>query len=47
MYLQALEAALEVGKNILKNNGSAKDCVEAVVRNLEDFPLFNAGYIYF
>jgi L-asparaginase / beta-aspartyl-peptidase len=42
-YLTALEEALRVGFNILKNNGTAIDAVEAAVISLEDFPLFNAG----
>jgi beta-aspartyl-peptidase (threonine type) len=36
-------AGLLVGWNILQSNGSALDAVEAVVRTLEDNPLFNAG----
>jgi len=36
--------ALNVGKEILMNNGSALDAVEATVRYLEDCPLFNAGH---
>lgn len=39
----ALNSALTLGHKILSHGGSALDAVEAVVRNLEDEPLFNAG----
>jgi beta-aspartyl-peptidase (threonine type) len=42
-YLSALEDALKVGYDILKNKGTALDAVEATVVSLEDCPLFNAG----
>lgn len=42
-YYAGLEAALTLGENMLKNGSSALDVVEAVVANLEDNPLFNAG----
>ena len=42
-YRSGLEAALEIGWQILDKGGSALDCVEATVCSLEDFPLFNAG----
>lgn len=42
-YKSALEQALETGYQVLKNNGSAMDAVEAAVRSMEDSPLFNAG----
>lgn len=42
-YLSALEEALNAGYDILKNNGSAMNAVEATVISLEDCPLFNAG----
>ena len=42
-YQQALTEALQKGYNILKNGGTALDATEAVVRFLEDNPLFNAG----
>lgn len=42
-YLHALKSALQVGKAILVDNGTALDAVEAAVRCLEDCPLFNAG----
>jgi beta-aspartyl-peptidase (threonine type) len=38
-----LQAALEVGKQLLAAGSSSLDAVEAVVRKLEDDPLFNAG----
>lgn len=39
----AMEAALEKGKSILSNGGSAADAVEQVIWILEDDPNFNAG----
>lgn len=42
-YYEGLRAALVVGHRILDTGGSALDAVEAVVRYLEDHPLFNAG----
>eukprot|EP01027_Heterolobosea_sp_BB2_P013421 GEZU01019362.1.p1 GENE.GEZU01019362.1~~GEZU01019362.1.p1 ORF type:complete len:100 (-),score=21.13 GEZU01019362.1:11-310(-) len=42
-YEAGLEQALRVGVDILKNGGTSLDAVEAVVRELEDNPLFNAG----
>jgi len=42
-YLQKLDEALQIGSAILKNGGSSLDAVEAVVRLMEDCPLFNAG----
>ena len=42
-YLAALEAALTLGYERLQAGSSALDAVEAVVRDLEDCPLFNAG----
>jgi beta-aspartyl-peptidase (threonine type) len=42
-YRAALEAALQAGYEVLKNNGSALDAVQAAVIVLEDEPLFNAG----
>jgi beta-aspartyl-peptidase (threonine type) len=38
-----LNEALTIGEEILKNEGSSLDAVEATVRYLEDNPLFNAG----
>jgi len=42
-YIKKLEEALNLGYEILENNGSAVDAVETVIRVLEDSPLFNAG----
>lgn len=42
-YEAGLKAALDAGYTILNNGGSSLDAVEASVRALEDFPLFNAG----
>ena len=42
-YLNALSAAVSIGDNIIQSGGSALDAVEASVKSLEDFPLFNAG----
>jgi beta-aspartyl-peptidase (threonine type) len=39
----ALAKALEIGSEVLQGGGSALECVEAVVRFLEDSPEFNAG----
>lgn len=41
--LAGLRRALEVGRTILKAGGTSLDAVEAVIRVLEDDPLFNAG----
>lgn len=43
MYKQSLQKALNAGEKILAAGGNALDAVEAVVRILEDDPLFNAG----
>jgi beta-aspartyl-peptidase (threonine type) len=42
-YRASLTAALETGRKILQDGGSAMDAVENVIRTLEDNPLFNAG----
>jgi L-asparaginase / beta-aspartyl-peptidase len=42
-YLVAMAEALKAGETILEKGGSSIDAVEAVVRMLEDSPLFNAG----
>ncbi len=42
-YRQALQKAIEAGKNILEKGGEALDAVEAAVIELENCPLFNAG----
>ena len=43
-YEKSLKAALQRGKTILADGGTALDAVEQVVRLLEDDPLFNAGH---
>jgi beta-aspartyl-peptidase (threonine type) len=40
---EALNNALQAGYKILKNGGSSIDAVEAAIKIMEDFPLFNAG----
>lgn len=42
-YHAALDSALTIGENVLKNGGSALDAVEKTIVYLEDCPLFNAG----
>ena len=42
-YYDALNKALDIGENILKNGGSCLDAVEQSIRYMEDSPLFNAG----
>jgi beta-aspartyl-peptidase (threonine type) len=42
-YHQALVAALREGEAVLAAGGSSLDAVEAVIRLMEDSPLFNAG----
>ena len=42
-YMASLQQALETGKKVLSEGGTALDAVEAVIRMLEDNPLFNAG----
>ena len=42
-YEAGLKAALDAGYSILEGGGAALDAVEAAVKSLEDFPLFNAG----
>ena len=42
-YRVALGAALDTGKKILIQGGSALDAVEMTIRVMEDNPLFNAG----
>ncbi len=42
-YTQALQNALDAGKEVLTSEGSALDAVMASVQSLEDCPLFNAG----
>ncbi len=42
-YEDALRGAIQRGVEILARGGAALDAVEAVVRTMEDDPLFNAG----
>ncbi|MFD3001502.1 isoaspartyl peptidase/L-asparaginase family protein [Pontibacter toksunensis] len=42
-YKEGLKQALQAGYEILERGGSAMDAVEAAVKSMEDFPLFNAG----
>lgn len=42
-YRAAMTAAAARGSAVLERGGSAMDAVEAVIRDLEDDPLFNAG----
>jgi beta-aspartyl-peptidase (threonine type) len=42
-YRKGLQDALNIGYDILKQGGSSLDAVEASVKSMEDFPLFNAG----
>lgn len=42
-YKDGLQKALDAGNAILAGGGSALDAVEAVIKILEDNPLFNAG----
>jgi L-asparaginase / beta-aspartyl-peptidase len=42
-YTQKMNEALEIGYAILAKGGKALDAVEAVIKALEDSPLFNAG----
>ncbi len=43
LYREKLTHALETGYEILSADGSALNAVEAVIRIMEDSPLFNAG----
>ena len=42
-YRAALEQAVAEGSRVLKGGGSSLDAIEAVIRIMEDDPLFNAG----
>lgn len=42
-YKEGLHQALQAGYQVLEDGGSALDAVEAAVKSMEDFPLFNAG----
>ncbi len=39
----ALQSALAAGYKILHNGGNSLDAIEAAIKIMEDFPLFNAG----
>ena len=43
-YREALSKALSAGESILLDGGNAIDAVEKAVVEMENFPLFNAGY---
>ncbi len=43
LYTHALDSALQIGLDILKEGGTSIDAVEKVIRCMEDNPLFNAG----
>lgn len=43
-YRDGLQVALSKGRGILESGGTSLDTVEAVIRILEDDPLFNAGH---
>jgi beta-aspartyl-peptidase (threonine type) len=42
-FREGLEQALKAGYDVLEKGGSALDAVEAAVKSMENFPLFNAG----
>ena len=42
-YIDAMNRALDIGEDVLKNGGSSMDAVEKSIRFMEDSPLFNAG----
>jgi len=42
-YRAAMQRALTTGGGVLEGGGSSLDAVEAVIREMEDDPLFNAG----
>ena len=42
-YMDAVNAALDIGENILKDGGSSLDAVEQVIMHLENDSTFNAG----
>ncbi len=42
-YRDALNAALDIGENVLLKGGTSIDAVEQTIQYLEDIPLFNAG----
>jgi beta-aspartyl-peptidase (threonine type) len=43
IFKHALDSALQLGLDVLKDGGMSIDAVEVVIRCLEDNPLFNAG----
>jgi beta-aspartyl-peptidase (threonine type) len=43
IYISALDSALQLGLNVLKEGGASVDAVETVIRYMEDNPMFNAG----
>jgi beta-aspartyl-peptidase (threonine type) len=43
VFKHALDSALQLGLDVLKDGGKSIDAVEVVIRCLEDNPLFNAG----
>ncbi|MCK4879505.1 MAG: isoaspartyl peptidase/L-asparaginase [Bacteroidales bacterium] len=42
-YKHVLDSALQLGLDVLKEDGTSIDAVEVVIRCMEDNPLFNAG----
>jgi beta-aspartyl-peptidase (threonine type) len=42
-YFKAIQEALAIGTELLAKGGTSLDAAEAVVRYMEDCPLFNAG----
>jgi beta-aspartyl-peptidase (threonine type) len=42
-YRASLQTAINIGRKILADGGSALDAVEQTIRSMEDDPLFNAG----
>ena len=42
-YTDSLRKAIQIGSAVLSSGGSSLDAVEAVIRFMEDCPLFNAG----
>ena len=43
MYLRQLEEAVQIGFQIIKNDGDGREAVEKTINYLENSPLFNAG----
>jgi beta-aspartyl-peptidase (threonine type) len=43
MYRDSLSKALDIGSAVLSSGGTSLDAVEAVIRFMEDCPIFNAG----